>query len=467
VISRLLQSDGDFEGRLTYDYVVQDEPSRWYRIVPRDSAGIASEPSNSVLFPTFKEWAHTWGGSGYDYGAGIAADYSGYVYTVGKAESLGAGSTDAVLLKYSRNGELILKKTWGGSEADGANAAVLDGEGNLFVAAHTRSFDAAKAYYDIALLKYTTEGELLWQTTWGGPSTEFPFAMAIDPNGGIYIVGYTDSFGAGRSDALILKYDSNGNLLWRRIWGLDMEDEARAVVIDSSGDVLVAGSTRVAGGGDEMLLLKYSTDGELRWAKAFGGYNNDAAEAVALDKSDNIYMAGRTLSFIDDRYDVMLLKLSPDGEIGWQRSWSGDTDVDDYADAIVVNEDGIVYVAGSTINSGEGFEDVLFLGYSQSGDLLWQRTWGSYYWDYPVAATLSESGVLYLTGGSWACGNWGEVNGTIGYPNANGWIPDGVVDSPQGEIVIPSGVETEPEGVIDDGGGSFDILVMKVDPQQW
>jgi hypothetical protein len=61
----------------------------------------------------------------------------------------------------------------------------------------------------------------------------------------------------------------------------------------------------------------------------------------------------------------------------------------------------------------------------------------------------------------------GEVNGTIGYPNANGWIPDGVVDSPQGEIVIPSGVETEPEGVIDDGGGSFDILVMKVDPQQW
>jgi len=52
----------------------------------------------------------------------------------------------------------------------------------------------------------------------GGSSADSIAATSRDTNGNLYLAGSTSSFGAGGSDALLLKYDSSGNVLWSKTW---------------------------------------------------------------------------------------------------------------------------------------------------------------------------------------------------------------------------------------------------------
>ncbi|HXU00695.1 MAG TPA: SBBP repeat-containing protein, partial [Polyangia bacterium] len=87
----------------------------------------------------------------------------------------------------------------------------------------TRSTDtplASRSEDDVAARtsKLLSSGDASGVTTWGGPADDRASAVARDAAGNIYVVGTTDSFGAGGSDILILKYGSTG-LEWARTWG--------------------------------------------------------------------------------------------------------------------------------------------------------------------------------------------------------------------------------------------------------
>src|ERR1700690_330888 len=85
--------------------------------------------------------------------------------------------------------------------------------------------------------------------TWGGSSTDFGEGSATDSTGNVYAVGATNSYGAGGSDALILKYDPSGNLLWSKTWGGGGNDVAYAVGVGPDGLVYVTGGTASYGAG--------------------------------------------------------------------------------------------------------------------------------------------------------------------------------------------------------------------------
>jgi hypothetical protein len=87
-------------------------------------------------------WIHTWGGSGWDGARGAAVDASGNIYVTGRTGSFGAGSFDLVLLKFSAGGSLLWQKTWGGSGWDGGAGVAVDASGNVYVTGNTGSFGA-------------------------------------------------------------------------------------------------------------------------------------------------------------------------------------------------------------------------------------------------------------------------------------------------------------------------------------
>ncbi|GAG36948.1 unnamed protein product, partial [marine sediment metagenome] len=111
-------------------------------------------------------WLRFWGGDEDDRGYGVAIDARGNVYVAGSTRSFGTGASDVFLLKYTPEGEILWKKTWGESEDDGAVGLALDARGNMYVAGSTVSVGTGTE--DAFLLKYTPEGELLWERTWGG-----------------------------------------------------------------------------------------------------------------------------------------------------------------------------------------------------------------------------------------------------------------------------------------------------------
>ena len=113
------------------------------------------------------------------------------------------------------SGSQLWNTTWGGTGYEKGKAVAIASDG-VYVAGYTWSFGAGG--YDAFLVKYDTDGSQLWNTTWGGASNELGYGVAVAGDG-VYFTGSTESFGAGDSDALLVKYDSGGNQLWNTTWG--------------------------------------------------------------------------------------------------------------------------------------------------------------------------------------------------------------------------------------------------------
>jgi len=99
--------------------------------------------------------------------------------------------------------------TWGGADQDSSYGVAVAGDG-VYMAGWTITFSEGSG--DMLLVKYDTDGNQLWNTTWGGVDGDWGIEIAA-ANDGVYIAGYTTSFGATGRNAFLAKYDSDGNQL--------------------------------------------------------------------------------------------------------------------------------------------------------------------------------------------------------------------------------------------------------------
>lgn len=225
--------------------------------------------------------------------------------------------------------------------------------------------------------KISIYGSSLWE--WGD-------AVAAGTDGSIYVCGRVENLEINRYDALILKYDKNGNVLWQKTWGGNDGDWALGVAVGSNNNIYVVGYTYSFGeGAGDGFIVKYDSDGKLLWQKTIGGECPDQLNAIAVDRRDNIYVAGRTNSWGAGDDDAFIAKLNPDGKIMWQRTWGGEDW--DSASAIVVTHADDILVAGATMSFGNGKTDadVVLLKYTNFGRLESQKIWGGVNWEEAVA----------------------------------------------------------------------------------
>lgn len=112
-----------------------------------------------------ENWAHTWGGSGDDELAGVAADRNGNVSVAAYTGSFGAGGSEVVLLKYTPSGTLVCRQTWGGSHNDvGRDVAVNPSDGSMYVAGWTESSPSGNK--DVLLVKFDNNCNFIWAQSW-------------------------------------------------------------------------------------------------------------------------------------------------------------------------------------------------------------------------------------------------------------------------------------------------------------
>ena len=415
------------------------------------------------------EWVHTWNGSGD--ACALALDSDGNAYVAGDTWRFGAGDSDAFVFKCTPYGDLLWQKAWGGVDKEECCAIAVDGTGCAYVAGLTESFSVS-AHWDIFLLKYGSSGNIVWQKTWGGNGRDSAHALALDCGGNIYVAGFTSSFGAGGRDALILKYSPDGSLLWGKTWGTCDWECAWALSVDSAGDVYVAGQTKGFEGSSprkcNAFLLKYSSSGALTWGKTWGGEYEDAARALAIDPSGNVYVTGTTWSYGVRLWDSFLLYFSSSGDLMWQKTWGGSHW--DTPHSIALGNDGNIFIVGETWSFGEGLHgsNAFLLTFSNSGRLISDRVWVASDWDYSSARDLSldNSGVLYICGHTRDIqgGKWQDVEGEVSVSTGFAHTLEGRELIPEGVETVPEGIETEPQGEIDGDPDGYDVLIMKYDP---
>ena len=156
--------------------------------------------------------------------------------------------------------------------------------------------------------------EVAWQIALDGPGRDRAHGLSARPGGGIVVVGYTEGEATGL-DALITAIDAQGQVLWAKVWGgSDLEQAWGAAAFGDQ--IIIAGHTRSFGqGGHDAFVLAISPEGELLWQVILGTEGDDTLSAVDAD-SQGVYLGGR--SDRGDVEDAWLFRLDHRGRLQWE-----------------------------------------------------------------------------------------------------------------------------------------------------
>ncbi|MBM3321940.1 T9SS type A sorting domain-containing protein [candidate division WOR-3 bacterium] len=152
-------------------------------------------------------WTKTFGGAGDDLAYGVQQAGDGGYVAAGCLEL--PGSTDAWFIRTDSRGDTIWTRTYGGASYDVASSVQQTRDGGYIVAGYTPSQSGRQ---DAWLIKTDSFGDTLWTRTFGGENWDYAFAVQQTQDDGYILAGWTESFGAGGSDAWLIKTDSLGNV---------------------------------------------------------------------------------------------------------------------------------------------------------------------------------------------------------------------------------------------------------------
>jgi len=201
-----------------------------------------------------EEWSNTYGASGKDHGYFVRQTSDlGYIIT-GDTQSYGAGSADVYLVKTDPCGVLEWQKTYGGTGYDEGGSVKQTADGGYIIGGRTNTYGAGD--YDFYLIKTDPCGILDWQKWYGGSAFDHGKSVQQTQDGGYVFAGYTYSYGAGSSDAYIIKTDSVGNVQWENTCGGALMDSATSIQEIAGSEYIFTGKANGASGVSDVYLVK-------------------------------------------------------------------------------------------------------------------------------------------------------------------------------------------------------------------
>jgi len=310
-------------------------------------------------------FAKTYGGTNGEGATSVRQTSDGGYILAGRTYSFGAGG-DIFLIKTDANGNIQWAKTYGGTNNDWAYSVQQTSDGGYIVAGYTWSFSVG--YYDIFLIKTDANGNLQWAKTYGGASFDWATSVQQTSDGGYIVAGATWSFGAGNGKFFLIKTDANGNIIWAKTYGGTIGEYARSVQQTSDGGYIVAGYTASFGAGNgDFFLIKTDANGNIQWAKTYGGTSYDLATSVRQTSDGGYIVAGSTESFGAGGRDIFLIKTDANGNIIWAKTYGGI--YRDSATSVQQTSDGGYIVAGYTDSFGAGGRDIFLIKTDANGNI--------------------------------------------------------------------------------------------------
>ncbi|OGD18703.1 MAG: hypothetical protein A2W03_08930 [Candidatus Aminicenantes bacterium RBG_16_63_16] len=327
----------------------------------------------------------------------------------------------------------------GGSDGDKGNGIAVDSSGNIYVtgtsyAAWGTPVRAFAGTREAFVAKLDATGALQWNTFLGSANYDYGYAIAVDKNGNVYVLGTSSAtWGApvnpysGNSDAFVAKLNGSGALQWNTFLGQTGIEWASAIALDASGNPYISGSSddtwgspvNAFAGGRDGFVAKLDTSGALQWNTFLGSIVNDYASGIALDAGGNVYAGGYSYDTwgtpvrpFDTTPDSFAAKLNGSGVLQWNTFVGGAGS--DTGGAIAVDVQGNIMVTGrsnatwgSPVNAYPGSYYAVFAAkVNNGGALQWNTFLGSNLFNDAYKIAADSGGNAYVAGYSDA--TWGS-----------------------------------------------------------
>jgi len=203
------------------------------------------------------------------------------------------------------------------------------------------------------------------------------FTGLVKTSDGYIVVGTTNSYGASQKDVLVIRTNLYGDTLWTRTFGGFYNEEASNVISTSDGNYIVVGYTssysNYTNDNANFFILKIAPNGNLLWAKSFGGPGIDIAQNVVETSNHNYIIIGSTNSVGAGCQDVYILKLNASGNYLWSKSL-GASGCDIASDVIELGDKGLI-ITGKTSSFSLGGYVPFVLKTDSVGSFVWCKTY--------------------------------------------------------------------------------------------
>jgi hypothetical protein len=275
-------------------------------------------------------------------------------------------------------------------------------------------------FYFAIHASYSQAPQVEWQKSFGSYGGDYSNVIRPTTDGGFIVIG-TSYFGGGDvtgyhgnmdvGDIWVLKLNNSGDIQWKKCIGTNNFDKGEDIRQTPDGGYIIAATSASAGcflpghhGGADYLVIKLTAEGDVSWQKNYGGSQNDYAYSIDLVNDGGYIIGGFTESANGDvtmnhgNRDIWIVKIDGEGNLKWQKSFGGSGD--DEASGLRVTDDGGCIVTGYTesndgdITGNHGKRDIWVVKVDNTGNLQWQKTLGG---------TASEEGnsIQLTTGGGY------------------------------------------------------------------
>ena len=363
----------------------------------------------AFLFSQTQEWVARYNGPAnvVDGGTAITVDILGNVYVTGRRGDTPA-SFECTTIKYDPSGNEKWVRAYRASDTthyDTGWGIALDGYGNVYVtAASTDSFTGD----DIAVIKYDSLGNFIWDARYNGPGNNYdwPFDIAVDVRGNVYVTGR--SVGAGTAfDYVTIKWDSSGTEKWvgRYNGPGNLDDEAYSIAVDAQGNAYTTGTSTGSGTGLDFATIKYDSLGNEVWAVRFNtsGEMDEFGTTLDLDGHGNVYITGGTWKFLQGiPSDYLTIKYNSSGDTVWTRRYNGAANDDDTPEEIAYDGRGSLYITGDSWGGSGTRTDYCTIKYDTLGNFKWAKRYdgAAHQNEHAGAIAVDIRSNVYVTGES-------------------------------------------------------------------
>jgi PKD domain-containing protein len=323
------------------------------------STGYTSETRNSnenLILIKFDEngkliWNQTWGNSKQCYGMDLAED-GDFIYTTGTIKTDNLTHGQIFLVKWDQNGNRIWEKTRESDTADCGESIWIE---DTFIYTLGNTLENG-GYYDTLLIKWDQQGNIIWEKTWEGFRDDFGKSIWID-NSNIYTIGTVDKNQWRCTDIVVIKWDTDGNQIWNLTWGGDSIDSGESICGDKNNIYCLGTSNNFSPDYEDVVVIKIELNGNILWNKTWGGCSFDYGKSIYADEN-NLYTAGYSYDHGNKDYDMFLIKWDLDGERFWDQTW-GDVSTDKVSDIWCNGQ--FIFAIGETANIENSAFDIIIL----------------------------------------------------------------------------------------------------------